>query len=57
MMLSEVDGHKTKEIKKQFFYALGEPAVADGTFLDGIQFKQKQAVCGAKALTAERMAG
>ena len=55
MVLSEVDGHKAKEIEKQFLNAFGESAVADGMLLDGIQFKQKETVCGAKALAAERM--
>ncbi len=50
MVLSEVDGNKTKKIKEKFLYALGESAVADGTLLYGVQFKQKQAICGAKAL-------
>ena len=54
-MLGEVDGHKTKEIEKQFLDALGKPALADGALLNGIQFKQKETVCGAKALAAERM--
>ena len=43
VMLGEVDGHKTKEIEKQFLDALREPAVADSAFLDSVQFKQKQA--------------
>lgn len=54
-MLGEVDGHKTKEIEKQFLDALREPAVADSAFLDSVQFKQKQAICGAKALTTKGM--
>jgi hypothetical protein len=55
VVLSEVDGHQTKEIEKQFLDALGEPAVADSAFLDSVQFKQKQAICGAKALTTKGM--
>ena len=55
MVLGEVDRHKAKEIEKQFLNAFGESAVADGTFLDGIQFKQKETVCGAKALATEGM--
>ena len=54
-MLGEVDGHETKEIEEQFFDALGESAVADSALLDGVQFKQKKTICGAKALTTERM--
>ena len=45
MMLGKVNRHKTKEIEEQFLYTLGESAVADSTFLNGIQFKQKQTIC------------
>ena len=55
MAVGEVDGHKAKEIEEQFLDALREPAVADGALLDGVQLKQKETVCGAKALTPEGM--
>ena len=55
MVLGEVDGYKTKEIEEQFLNAFGKPAVADGSFLDGVKFKQKETVCGTEALATERM--
>ena len=57
MVLGKVDGYKTKEIEEQFLNAFGKPAVADGSFLDGVKFKEKEAVCGTEALAAKRMAG
>ena len=54
-MLGKVNRHKTKEIEEQFLNAFGKPAVADGSFLDGVKFKQKEAVCGTEALATERM--
>ena len=56
-MLGEVDGHKTREIEKQFLDAFGESAVADSTFLDGIQFKQEQTICCPETFAAERVVG
>ena len=57
MVLGEVDGYKTKEIEEQFLNAFGKPALADGALLNGIQFKQKETVCGTEALATKRMAG
>ena len=55
MVLGEVDGYKTKEIEEQFLNAFWKPSVAYGSFLYGVKFKQKEAVCGAEALATERM--